>query len=145
MNNTPTLSVDEEKRQAITEIEQRAQIRRDFETRLAQLTKVVTTAETVLVEFEGKKSFFQSRKQQLQASLLQLWPKQPADITQTQTSAVQLIVESWGTILAIDAALADAPRVKRHLDEQLHAAKQALADFSALPRINFWHTPHPSF
>jgi hypothetical protein len=48
-----------------------------------------------------------------------------------------------GPILAIDAALADAPRVKDHLDGQLRVAKQKLADFSKrLPKITCFVTPH---
>jgi len=113
------------------EVDRKAQLAREHQLKLGQLNKAVTTAEAALVEFESKKNFLQQRRSQLQDQLLQLWPKQASDLSlQPNTSPIQCLAESHGTILAIDAALADAPRAKKHLDQRLHVAKQKLADFS---------------
>ena len=127
MNKT----IDPEVAAQHAEIDRKAQVARENQLRLAQLTKAVTACEAELVEFESKKSFLQSRKQQLQDQLLSLWPKQASDLSlQVNTSPLQCIVESHGTIAAIDAAIAAAPRVKQYLDEQLRVAKQKLDEFS---------------
>jgi len=123
--------LDEQAKNEIAAANARAAKRREHELKLGQLTKAVTTAEAALVELESKKSFLQQRKSQLQDQLLQLWSQQPSDIClQPNSSPIQLIAESHGTILAIDAALADVPRAKKHLDQRLHVAKQNLAEFT---------------
>ena len=64
-----------------------------------------------LVEFEVKKSFFIERKKLLESQLTTLWGKQKGDLsTHLNFDPLLGIVESHGTILAIEAALADAIR-----------------------------------
>ena len=59
------------------------------------------------------------------------WAKQKGDLAlQINYDPLLGVVESHGTIQAIDSALADAPRVKRQLEEQLRVAKQTLGDLS---------------
>jgi hypothetical protein len=116
---------------AIAKVNAHTERQRQHQVKLGQLTKAVTTAEAALVEFEAKKSFFTERKALLKSQLTELWQKQKGDLsTQLNFDPLLGVVESHGTILAIDAALADAPRVRKHLDHQLHVAKQTLADFS---------------
>ena len=128
--NTTTTELDQQAKNEIAASNARAAKRRDQELKLGQLTKAVTTAEQNLVELESKKSFLQQRKSQLQDQLLQLWPKQASDLSlQPNSSPIQLVVESHGTILAIDSALSDVVRARKHLDQQLQIAKAALTEF----------------
>ena len=128
--NTTTATLDQEEQAQIDAIRARKAREREHQLKLGQLNKSVTAAETALVEFESKKQFLRQRKIDLQDQLTRLWPLQPSDLSlQVNTSPLQCIVESHGTMAAIDAALADAPRIKKHLDQQLHKAKQQLADF----------------
>src|SRR5438477_4421584 len=128
--NTVTATLDQEEQAQIDAIRARKAKEREHQLKLGNLTKAVSTAEAALVELESKKNFLQQRKSQLQDQLLQLWPQQPSDVSlQPNSSPIQLIAESHGTILAIEAALADAPRACKHLDQQVQVAKQKLAEF----------------
>src|SRR5437763_1587657 len=99
--NTATANIDEETKRAHAEIERKAQATRERQLKLGQLTKAITAAEAALTEFESKKSFLQSRKQQLKDQLLQLWPKEPSDLSlQVNSSPLQMVAESSSTILA---------------------------------------------
>jgi len=129
--STATATLDQEEQAQIDAIRARKAKEREHQQKLDQLQRAVTTAEAALTELEGKKNFLQQRKLQLQDQLLVLWPRQPSDVSlQPGSSPIQLLVESHGTILAIEAALADAPRAKKQLDQQLHVAKQKQAEFT---------------
>ena len=124
-----TTVMDPEVKRQHDAIDQAAAQQKATQARIKQLTKAVTDAEQCSVEFETKKSFFIERKRLLQSQLPTFWGKVRGDLsTQLNFDPLLGIVESHGTILAIDAALADAPRVKQHLDEQLRVAKKNLAD-----------------
>src|SRR5205823_7430268 len=111
--NTVTAILDREEQAQIDAIRARKAKEREHQLKLAQLMKAVTVAEAALVELESKKNFLQQRKSQLQEQLLQLWPQPPSDVSlQPNSSPIQLLAESHGTILAIEAALSDAPRAK---------------------------------
>src|SRR6266567_4337452 len=119
--NTATATIDEETKNQHAAIDATAAQRKEFQARTNQLTKAITDAERCLVEFETKKSFFIERKQTLQSQLLLLWGQKRGDVSlQLGFDPLLGIVESHGTIAAIDAAMTDAPRVKNHLDQQLH-------------------------
>jgi len=123
-------NLEAERDAAIAKINARTEKQKEFQVRIGQLTKAVKNAEQCLVEFEVKKSFFIERKKLLESQLTTLWGKQKGDLsTQMNFDPLLGIVESWGTIASISAALADAPRVKKHWDEQLRAAKQRLTEF----------------
>jgi hypothetical protein len=127
----PTLArIDEETERQHAEIDRKAELSRQRQTRIDQLQRAVTAAETSLVEFESKKTYLIERKQQLQDQLTILWGKQKGDLSfQINYDPMLGIVESCGTIQAIDAALSDAPRVKKQLVANLDHAKQQLAEF----------------
>jgi hypothetical protein len=123
-------NLEAERDAAISKINARTEKQKELQVKLGQLNKAVENSEQCLVEFEVKKSFFIERKKLLESQLTTLWGKQKGDLsTHLNFDPLLGIVESHGTILAIEAALADAPRVKRHLDEQLRAAKQKLTEF----------------
>jgi chromosome segregation ATPase len=126
-----TATLDQEEQAQIDAIRARKAKERERQQKLDQLQANVAAAEAALVELESKKTFLQQRKSQLENQLLTLWPRQPSDVSlQPSSSPIQLVVESHGTILGIDAALGDVPRAKKHLDQLLHVAKQKLAEFT---------------
>ena len=127
-----TAQIKEQIREAHAEIDRRAEADKQRRTRVDQLTRSVTATENALVEFESKKRFLIERRQLLQNQLPILWGKQKGDLSMRINYDPLLgIVESHGTILAIDAALADAPRAKKQLEENLRNAKQTLAQFQS--------------
>jgi hypothetical protein len=125
-------SLEAERDAAIANINARTEKQKQLQVRIGQLTKAVTDAEQCLVEFNVKQEFFVERKRLLESQLPTLWGKQKGDLsTQMNFDPLLGIVESHGTILAIEAALMDTPRVKKYLDEQLRAAKQKLTEFQS--------------
>lgn len=125
-----TAELEEQAKNAKAEIDRRTAAAKQRNEQRESLQKQVAACETALVELESKKQFLKQRKSQIQSQLLDLWSRQPADLLNPGVSPIQLVVELNGTSLAIDAALADAPRAKKHLDAQLQTAKQQLDAFS---------------
>jgi septal ring factor EnvC (AmiA/AmiB activator) len=135
MNNTATATIDDNIRAEHAAIDARAAKAKESQAQLGKLQQVITRCETALVEFEAKKSFFEQRKQQLKSQVTTLWSQKRGDLSlQLNFDPLLGIVESHGTILAIDAALADAPRAKKYLDAELAAARQRLAQFERQPK-----------
>jgi hypothetical protein len=122
-------NLESERTAAVSRVNERAAKQKETHLKIAQLTKAVTTAEQALVEFETKKAFFVQRKQQLISNLPTFWSQRKGDLsTQMNFDPLLAIVESHGTLLAIQDALLDAPKVHKELLARLDTAKRALAD-----------------
>jgi chromosome segregation ATPase len=108
---------------AHNQIDQRATERRDHQSKLEGLRRKVADAEKILINAESFKSHLAKRIEELRQLILSL-------IGQTRSVAnvdpSQSALDSYLSILTMELAIKDFPRVRHHLVEQLDAAKSAL-------------------
>ena len=127
--NTATLNQQEQ--EAITAIRGKAAKQRERQEQIDRLQRQVDEVQDRVDRAEQTKSFFAPRITQLQQLLLTIWGK---DRVVTNVDPTSQALDCYTTISTLRAAIEDYPRIKRHLDAELSAAKQHLANFTRQPQ-----------
>jgi hypothetical protein len=116
-------AMSESDQAAHTQIDQAAAARRDHQLQTDRLNQKLDEAQQRLDNFDSLKSFFTKRVDELKQLVLS-FAGRTRSVANVEPS--QSLLDSHLSILAMESALKDAPRVRQHLLSDLDAAQVAL-------------------
>jgi prefoldin subunit 5 len=125
-----TATLNQEEQTQIDAIRAQKSKQREVQEQIDRLQRQVDEVQDRVDRAEQTKSFFAQRITQLQQLLLTIWGKDRVLNVDPTSQAL----DCYTTISTLRAAIEDYPRIKRHLDAELSAAKQRLAQFERQPK-----------
>jgi len=126
-----TATLNQEEQAQIAAIRAQKANQRERQEQIDRLQRQVDEVQDRVDRAEQTKSFFAQRITQLQQLLLTICGKERVVTNVDPTSQA---LDCYQSIAMMRLAIEDYPRIKRHLDAELSAAKQRLSQFEHRPQ-----------